>query len=48
MKCLRCGKEMRNTIGGCYTCDDCGFGINDCVLRYENKNEATSQRRRTI
>ena len=33
MKCQRCGKEMRNTIGGCYTCDECGFGINDLVYR---------------
>lgn len=33
MKCMRCGKEMRNTIGGCYTCDHCGLGINDCVYR---------------
>jgi transcription elongation factor Elf1 len=33
MKCQRCGKEMRNTIGGNYTCDECGFGINDLVYR---------------
>ena len=33
MKCQRCGKEMRNTIGGCYICDECGFGINDLVYR---------------
>ena len=24
---------MRNTVGGCYTCDECGFGINDLVYR---------------
>lgn len=33
MKCQRCGKEMRNTIGGNYTCDECGFSINDLVYR---------------
>ena len=33
MKCQRCGKEMRNTVGGCYTCDECGFSINDLVYR---------------
>lgn len=33
MKCQRCGKEMRNTIGGCYICDECGFSINDLVYR---------------
>ena len=34
MKCHICGVEMENTIGGCYTCRNCGMGgINDCVLR---------------
>lgn len=33
MKCVRCGKEMRNTVGGNYHCDNCGFGINDLVYR---------------
>lgn len=33
MKCQRCGKEMRNTIGGNYTCDECGCSINDLVYR---------------
>lgn len=33
MKCIRCGKEMRNTVGGNYHCDNCGFGINDLVYR---------------
>ena len=33
MKCQRCGNEMRNTIGGNYTCDECGFSINDLVYR---------------
>lgn len=33
MKCLKCGKEMRNLIGGNYICDDCGFAVNDLVYR---------------
>ena len=33
MKCARCGKEMRNTIGGNYHCDNCGFAVNDLVYR---------------
>lgn len=33
MKCWICGKEMENTIGGCYRCKDCGIGINDLVFR---------------
>lgn len=33
MKCSVCGKEMVNTIGGCYHCDNCGFAINDLVFR---------------
>lgn len=33
MKCMRCGKEIRNTIGGNYICDNCGFAINDLVYR---------------
>lgn len=33
MKCQICGKETRNTIGGCYICDECGFGINGLVYR---------------
>lgn len=32
MKCMRCGKEMMNTVGGNYTCE-CGFAINDLVYR---------------
>lgn len=35
MKCWLCNKEMKNTIGGCYECE-CGFGINDGVLRTSN------------
>ena len=33
MNCLHCGKEMINTIGGCYHCPACGFGVDDCVSR---------------
>lgn len=29
MKCMRCGKEMKNTIGGNYYCDSCGFRVTD-------------------
>ena len=32
MKCMSCGKEMKNTLGGNYSCD-CGFAINDLVYR---------------
>lgn len=33
MKCWICGKEMENTIGGCYHCKDCGVSVNDLVFR---------------
>lgn len=33
MKCAKCGKEMRNVLGGNYVCDDCGLAINDLVYR---------------
>lgn len=33
MKCHSCGKEMVNTIGGCYQCPHCGMGIHDGVYR---------------
>ena len=39
MKCMRCGKEMRNMLGGNYICDDCGFAIND--LEYREGKTAT-------
>ena len=35
MKCYVCGAEMRNTVGGCYRCDNCGFGIDDLVYRQQ-------------
>lgn len=35
MKCTRCGKEMKNTIGSCYVCDSCGFSANDLFFRQE-------------
>lgn len=35
MKCWICGAEMKNTIGGCYHCENCGMGaVNDLVMRY--------------
>ena len=40
MKCMRCGKEMTNTIGGNYHCPDCGFLVNDLV--YRGSKTATS------
>lgn len=33
MKCLRCGDEMTNTLGGNWHCENCGFAINDLVYR---------------
>lgn len=38
MKCWKCGKDMKNTIGGCYHCQDCGIGVNDCVFRNEEQS----------
>ena len=32
-KCWICGKEMINTVGGCYHCPTCGVGVNDGVFR---------------
>ena len=33
MKCVICGKEMKNIMGGNYVCDSCGLAINDLVYR---------------
>ena len=33
MKCWNCGKEMVNTVGGCYHCPTCGVGVDDGVFR---------------
>ena len=35
MKCLRCGDEMINTLGGNWHCKSCGFAIHDLVYRGE-------------
>lgn len=35
MKCLRCGKEMTNILGGNWHCDSCGFSVYDLVYRGE-------------
>ena len=35
MRCMVCGSEMKNTIGGNYTCS-CGHSINDLVYRPSN------------
>jgi hypothetical protein len=31
-----CGKEMTNTLGGNYHCENCGHGVNDLVNRPSN------------
>lgn len=33
MKCIRCGQEMVNILGGNYQCPACGQTINDLVYR---------------
>ena len=37
MKCLRCGNEMTNTLGGNWHCETCGFAIDDLVDRSQFK-----------
>ena len=36
MNCIRCGKEMVNTIGGNYHCPGCNMAVNDLVYRPSN------------
>lgn len=38
MKCWICNKDMKNTIGGCYHCQDCGTSVNDGVFRTEEQS----------
>ena len=33
MRCMVCGNEMDNTLGGCYTCFHCGHSMHDGVYR---------------
>lgn len=33
MKCIKCGQEMVNILGGNYQCPSCGQTINDLVYR---------------
>lgn len=33
MRCMVCGKEMKNTLGGNYHCENCGHAVNDLVYR---------------
>lgn len=33
MRCMICGSEMKNTIGGNYTCPRCHQSLNDAVYR---------------
>jgi predicted amidophosphoribosyltransferase len=36
MRCIVCGKEMKNTLGGNYHCENCGNAVNDLVNRPSN------------
>ena len=36
MRCIVCGKEMTNTLGGNYHCENCGHAVNDLVNRPSN------------
>ena len=38
MRCMVCGKEMVNTIGGNYNCTRCGHSFNDLVYRPPNRD----------
>ena len=33
MQCIRCGREMRQSTGGNYSCDNCGHAVNDLIFR---------------
>ena len=43
MKCSVCGAEMRNTVGGCYVCDNCHNSIDDGVFRYTKQDMKTRE-----
>lgn len=43
MRCIVCGKEMKNTLGGNYHCENCGHAINDLVNRPSNCDMPTPQ-----
>lgn len=43
MKCMRCGREMINTIGGNFNCPTCGMSINDLVDRSQDYNTPASK-----
>ena len=34
--CARCGREMKNQLGGNYYCPSCGYAENDLVYRPSN------------
>lgn len=36
MRCMVCGTEMKNTLGGNYLCENCGHAVNDLVNRPSN------------
>lgn len=43
MRCIVCGKEMKNTLGGNYHCENCGYAVNDLVNRPSNCDMPTPQ-----
>ena len=43
MRCIVCGKEMKNTLGGNYHCGNCGHAVNDLVNRPSNCDIPTHQ-----
>ena len=43
MRCIVCGKEMKNTLGGNYCCENCGHAVNDLVYRPSNCDMPTPQ-----
>lgn len=36
MRCMVCGKEMKNTLGGNYHCENCGHAVNDLMNRFSS------------
>lgn len=43
MRCMVCGSEMVNTIGGNYNCPRCNHSMNDLVYRQSNCDMPTPQ-----
>ena len=38
MRCIVCGKQMKNTLGGNYHCENCEHAVNDLVNRHSNRD----------